>query len=61
MQSGGNEYKDLQSEQPAYGSGITNADTPHDGIANTAEQPADSEGEAEVNFSPISSHVANDM
>ena len=35
------EYKDLQSEQPAYGSGITNADTQHDGISNTVEQPAD--------------------
>ena len=36
LQSGGNEYKDLQSDNS-----IANADTPHDGIANTVEQPAE--------------------
>ena len=33
LQSGGNEYKDLQSDN-----GIANADTQHDGISNTVER-----------------------
>ena len=32
------EYKDLQSEQPADGNGIANADTQGDGISNPVEQ-----------------------
>ena len=36
LQSGGNENRDLQSNN---GDGIANADTQHDGIANPAEQP----------------------
>ena len=38
------EYKDLQSEQPANGNGITNADTQRDGITNPDEQPAEDNG-----------------